>query len=50
MRASFLVLGPLLTRTGLQKYSFPGGCAIGLRPVDLHTFAMKKLGANSTFR
>ena len=46
MRASFLVLGPLLTKTGLAKVSLPGGCAIGSRPVDLHTFAMKKLGAD----
>ena len=45
MRASFLVLGPLLTRNGYAKVSLPGGCAIGLRPVDLHIFAMKKLGA-----
>ncbi len=46
MRASFLVLGPLLTRNGYAKVSLPGGCAIGLRPVDLHVFAMKKLGAD----
>ena len=46
MRASFLVLGPLLTRTGFAKVSLPGGCAIGLRPVDLHVHAMKKLGAD----
>ena len=45
MRASFLVLGPLLTKTGYAKVSLPGGCAIGLRPVDLHIYAMKKLGA-----
>ena len=45
MRASFLVLGPLLTRTGNAKVSLPGGCAIGLRPVDLHIYAMKMLGA-----
>ncbi|MEC8099763.1 MAG: UDP-N-acetylglucosamine 1-carboxyvinyltransferase [Pseudomonadota bacterium] len=45
MRASFLVLGPLLTRTGNAKVSLPGGCAIGLRPVDLHVYAMKMLGA-----
>ena len=45
MRASFLVLGPLLTRTGFAKVSLPGGCAIGLRPVDLHVYAMKTLGA-----
>ena len=46
MRASFLVLGPLLTRNGFARVSLPGGCAIGLRPVDLHIFAMKKLGAD----
>ena len=46
MRASFLVLGPLLTRNGYAKVSLPGGCAIGLRPVDLHVFAMKKLGSD----
>ncbi|MEC8099855.1 MAG: UDP-N-acetylglucosamine 1-carboxyvinyltransferase [Pseudomonadota bacterium] len=46
MRASFLVLGPLLARNGFAKVSLPGGCAIGLRPVDLHVFAMKKLGAD----
>tara|TARA_B100001989_G_scaffold252356_1_gene234124 strand:+ start:11173 stop:12450 length:1278 start_codon:yes stop_codon:yes gene_type:complete len=49
MRASFLVLGPLLTRTGFAKVSLPGGCAIGLRPVDLHVHAMKKLGADIEF-
>ncbi len=36
MRASFLVLGPLLARVGHAKVSLPGGCAIGARPVDLH--------------
>ena len=46
MRASFLVLGPLLTKTGFAKVSLPGGCAIGSRPVDLHVFAMKALGAD----
>ncbi len=45
MRASFLVLGPLLTREGIAKVSLPGGCAIGTRPVDLHLQAMKCLGA-----
>ncbi len=45
MRASFLVLGPLLARNGYAEVSLPGGCAIGLRPVDLHVFAMKKMGA-----
>ena len=46
MRASFLTLGPLLAREGFAKISLPGGCAIGSRPVDLHLYAMKKLGAN----
>jgi len=45
MRASILVLGPLLARTGYAKVSLPGGCAIGARPVDLHLKAMEKLGA-----
>ena len=36
MRASFLILGPLLTRYGKAEVSLPGGCAIGTRPVDLH--------------
>ena len=38
-------MGPLLSRNGFAKVSLPGGCAIGLRPVDLHVYAMKKLGA-----
>jgi UDP-N-acetylglucosamine 1-carboxyvinyltransferase len=45
MRASFLVLGPLLARAGQAKVSLPGGCAIGARPVDLHLKAMEALGA-----
>ena len=45
MRAGVLVLGPLLTKYGKAKVSLPGGCAIGARPVDLHLFALKKLGA-----
>ena len=45
MRASILVLGPLLTRYGKAEVALPGGCAIGTRPVDLHLFALKKLGA-----
>lgn len=45
MRASILVLGPLLTRFGSARVSFPGGCAIGARPVDLHLKGMEKLGA-----
>ena len=46
MRAGVLVLGSLLTKYGKAKVSLPGGCAIGTRPVDLHLFALKKLGAN----
>ena len=45
MRASILVLGPLLARAGEAKVSLPGGCAIGSRPVDLHIGALQKLGA-----
>src|SRR5262249_35937042 len=45
MRASFLVLGPLLARFGEARVSLPGGCAIGARPVDLHLRAMAALGA-----
>ena len=45
MRASILVLGPLLARFGKAKVSLPGGCAIGTRPVDLHLSALEKMGA-----
>ena len=45
MRAGVLVLGSLLARYGRAKVSLPGGCAIGTRPVDLHLYALKKLGA-----
>ena len=45
MRASILVLGPLLARTGKAVVSLPGGCAIGARPVDLHLRALEALGA-----
>ena len=45
MRASILVLGPLLARYGEARVSLPGGCAIGSRPVDLHIKAMQSLGA-----
>jgi len=41
MRASIYVLGPLLARFGKAKVSFPGGCAIGTRPIDLHPKAME---------
>ncbi len=45
MRASVLVLGPLLARAGRARVSMPGGCAIGTRPVDLHLKALEQLGA-----
>lgn len=45
MRASILVLGPLLARFGYAKISLPGGCAIGTRPIDFHVAAMEALGA-----
>jgi UDP-N-acetylglucosamine 1-carboxyvinyltransferase len=45
MRASVLVLGPLLARCGRAEVSLPGGCAIGTRPIDLHLQGMRQLGA-----
>jgi UDP-N-acetylglucosamine 1-carboxyvinyltransferase len=45
MRASILILGPLLARFGTAKVSLPGGCAIGTRPVDLHLKALEEMGA-----
>ena len=48
MRASFLVIGPLLSRFGRAKVSLPGGCAIGARPVDQHLKALEQLGAKIT--
>ncbi len=45
MRASVLVLGPLLARRGSAKVSLPGGCAIGARPINLHLMGLKKMGA-----
>src|SRR4026209_2280327 len=45
MRASSLVLGPLLARTGRARVSMPGGCAIGARPINLHVAGFQKLGA-----
>jgi UDP-N-acetylglucosamine 1-carboxyvinyltransferase len=45
MRASVLVLGPMLARKGEAKVSLPGGCAIGARPINLHTMGLKKMGA-----
>ena len=48
MRASVLVLGPLLARCGRSRVSLPGGCAIGTRPVDLHIKGLERLGAEVT--
>jgi UDP-N-acetylglucosamine 1-carboxyvinyltransferase len=48
MRASILVLGPLLARLGTARVSLPGGCAIGARPVDLHLKALARMGAEFT--
>ncbi len=45
MRASVLVLGPLVARCGVARVSLPGGCAIGTRPVDLHIKGLRRLGA-----
>jgi UDP-N-acetylglucosamine 1-carboxyvinyltransferase len=45
MRASVVVLGPLLARYGEAKVSLPGGCAIGTRPIDLHLFGFERMGA-----
>ncbi len=45
MRASILVLGPMLARAGEAKVSLPGGCAIGMRPVDLHIKGLQAMGA-----
>ena len=46
MRASFLILGPLVARYGNASVSLPGGCAIGTRPVNLHLEGLKKMGVN----
>ena len=48
MRASILVLGPLVARFGEARVSLPGGCAIGMRPVDLHIKGLQALGAEIT--
>jgi len=50
MRASILVLGPLIARFGRAKVSLPGGCAIGSRPVDLHLRGLQQLGARVTVK
>ncbi len=49
MRASSLVLGPLVARMGIARVSIPGGCAIGARPIDLHTRALEMLGAKISY-
>ncbi|MDL2286548.1 UDP-N-acetylglucosamine 1-carboxyvinyltransferase [Desulfococcaceae bacterium OttesenSCG-928-F15] len=46
MRASILVLGPILARLGRAKVSIPGGCAIGARPIDLHLMGLEAMGAH----
>jgi UDP-N-acetylglucosamine 1-carboxyvinyltransferase len=48
MRASTLVLGPLVARTGMARVAMPGGCAIGGRPIDLHIKGLEKMGAAIT--
>jgi UDP-N-acetylglucosamine 1-carboxyvinyltransferase len=48
MRASSLVLGPLIARTGLARVAMPGGCAIGGRPIDLHIKGLEAMGASIT--
>jgi UDP-N-acetylglucosamine 1-carboxyvinyltransferase len=50
MRASNLVLGPLLAREGYAEVSLPGGCAIGARPMDIHTDGLAKMGAQIDLR
>ncbi len=50
MRASILVLGPLLARFGHCEVSLPGGCAIGQRPIDLHLKALEQMGADITIK
>ena len=49
MRASILVLGPLLARFGEARVSLPGGCAIGVRPINLHLKGLERLGASISF-
>jgi UDP-N-acetylglucosamine 1-carboxyvinyltransferase len=48
MRASSLVLGPLIARVGMARVAMPGGCAIGGRPIDLHIKSLEKMGATIT--
>src|SRR6266478_700329 len=49
MRASSLVLGPLIARTGIARVAMPGGCAIGGRPIDLHIKGLESMGATVTY-
>ncbi len=49
MRASSLVLGPLVARTGMARVSMPGGCAIGARPIDLHIKGLEAMGAQIAY-
>ena len=49
MRAGILVLGPLLARFNKATVSFPGGCLIGSRPIDIHLKALAKLGVHYKF-
>lgn len=49
MRASVLIAGPLLARFGRVKFAMPGGCAIGVRPIDIHLSAFAKMGAEISF-
>src|SRR5271156_5763624 len=49
MRASSLVLGPLIARTGIARVAMPGGCAIGGRPLDLHIQGLEAMGATVTY-
>jgi UDP-N-acetylglucosamine 1-carboxyvinyltransferase len=48
LRASFFVIGPILTRLGIAQVPLPGGCAIGSRPVELHVRGLQSMGANVT--
>lgn len=50
MRASVLVAGPLLARFGRARFSLPGGCTIGVRPIDIHLEAFKKMGARVAYQ
>ena len=49
MRASSLVLGPLIARTGIARVAMPGGCAIGGRPIDLHIKGLESMGATIVY-